>query len=296
MQKVFQQQPFEWLDIIAPTEDELLAIANKYRLNDLSVKDCLEPGHLPKYEEIDDHIFVIARIFDSEVQHKGHSIQDISRKIAIFIGPDFLISIHRTAHGCLKNIYEKHKGKLENPYELLSIILMEVLYSYKTPAMDITNLIDSYESKLFLKDTKSLLLKDIYKLKRHAAVCARILLLSRVVVDKVGQNISKPAEWQDLRDMQLHVETLYSVAGESINNMLNIYLSLSQQKTNEVMRVLTVFSALFMPPTFIVGIYGMNFEYMPELHMPYAYYAVLGIIVIETLIIFLWFRRKHWIL
>ena len=82
---------------------------------------------------------------------------------------------------------------------------------------------------------------------------------------------------------------------EGVPNLLNIYLSLASQKSSEVMRLLTIFSAFFLPLTFIVGIYGMNFDLMPELRMKYGYPGVLMFMAIVTIAIFAWFRRKKWL-
>jgi magnesium transporter len=81
---------------------------------------------------------------------------------------------------------------------------------------------------------------------------------------------------------------------EDINNLMNIYLSISSQRNNEVMRTLTMFTAFFLPTTFIVGLYGMNFEHMPELKHPAGYPVVIGLMILVTMVIYLWFKRKGW--
>jgi magnesium transporter len=93
----------------------------------------------------------------------------------------------------------------------------------------------------------------------------------------------------------LHLETDTDDLHENIHQLLNIYISLASQKTNEVMRILTVFSAFFLPLTFIAGVYGMNFHWMPELHQKYGYPAVIILMALVTLIIFQWFKRKNWL-
>ncbi|HEX5962233.1 MAG TPA: CorA family divalent cation transporter, partial [Gemmatimonadales bacterium] len=93
-------------------------------------------------------------------------------------------------------------------------------------------------------------------------------------------------------------ESMYSYAEElveDVNNLLSIQLALASHRTNEVVRVLTVFSVFFLPLTFIVGIYGMNFEFMPELRKHWGYPAVLAGMGLVTLIIYLWFRRRGWL-
>jgi magnesium transporter len=90
-------------------------------------------------------------------------------------------------------------------------------------------------------------------------------------------------------------DTLVEELHDSVSSLLNIYISLSSQRTNEVMRVLTVFSAFFLPLTFIVGVYGMNFSHMPELIHPYGYLGVWVVMLIVTILIFRWFKQKGWI-
>ena len=108
------------------------------------------------------------------------------------------------------------------------------------------------------------------------------------------EDADKPA-LQDVRDLQVKLVTLYEQVHEDTNNLLNIYLSLSARKTNDVMKILTIFSVFFMPLTFIAGIYGMNFKFMPELTMEYGYPVTLLAMGIIVVVIFIWFRRKHWL-
>jgi magnesium transporter len=100
---------------------------------------------------------------------------------------------------------------------------------------------------------------------------------------------------QDLKDLHVKLITTYDQILEDIYNLLNIYISLSAQKTNEVMKVLTIFSVFFMPLTFIVGIYGMNFKHMPELELTWAYPTVLLSMAVLAVAIYFWFKRKHWL-
>ena len=86
---------------------------------------------------------------------------------------------------------------------------------------------------------------------------------------------------------------VFDEVSEDANNLLNTYLSVNTQKSNDVMKLLTIFSAFFLPLTFIAGIYGMNFEHMPELKWPAGYFFTLGLMFAVAVIIYLWFRRKH---
>jgi magnesium transporter len=100
---------------------------------------------------------------------------------------------------------------------------------------------------------------------------------------------------QDVRDQHLKMQTLYNQVPEDVNNLLNLSMSFAAQKTNEVMKVLTIFSVFFMPLTFIAGIYGMNFHYMPELTRKWGYPGSLALMAIIAIVIYLWFKRKKWL-
>jgi magnesium transporter len=100
------------------------------------------------------------------------------------------------------------------------------------------------------------------------------------------------------RDVQENVESSHFYADElldDVNTVLNVQLALAAHRTGEVMRILTVFSVFFLPLTFVVGVYGMNFDLMPELHARWGYPAVLAAMGLITLMIYLWFRRRGWL-
>src|SRR5690606_2209830 len=100
---------------------------------------------------------------------------------------------------------------------------------------------------------------------------------------------------QDFRDLFSRTSTLYRNTSENTAQLLSIYFNIESNHTNEIMRILTIISVFFMPLTFIVGVYGMNFDIMPELHWKYGYPIVLGAMLLLSLIIYLWFKRKKWL-
>jgi magnesium transporter len=290
------KKKFDWIDVINPTADELRTVAEKHALHSNSVQDSLQPEHLPKFEWIDDTAFIIARVYDHLSFRDADTIQDISNKVAIFVGKNFIITIHRGEQPFLDAIRHKHfeTGQCAVPNDLLIKILYYILQSYVTPSLTLETELDQLESQIVLKNQTHSVLRKLYNLKRKAAVCLRILRLSKTILDNLDRN-TPAAVHQDLREFFLSLETSYDQTIEIANNLLNLYISLSSQRTNEVVRVLTLFSVFFMPLTFIVGIYGMNFDVMPELRHPYGYPMVILIMAGITLGIYLWFKRKRWL-
>ncbi len=297
MQKIIKSKNdsmFEWIDVSNPTMEELEELGAKYKLHPSAVQDCMQPEHLPKYELIDDVHFIICRYYDADCAKNSDSIPELSRKIAIFFTKNFVITIHRKDF----DQYEELKQKLssnKNAFDIVCKVVKSAFATYEEPVMKVDKEIDFYESRIFLKKRIPDLLKNLYLIKRKSYVIRKLFNLSKEIIDNLGVIHKNNPMQQDLEDYYVKYDTQIEEVYDSINSLLNIYISLSSQRTNEVMRTLTVFTAFFLPLTFIVGVYGMNFKFMPELDKPLGYPAVLFLMFAITVFIWVWFKRKGWI-
>ncbi len=288
---------FTWIDIEAPTKDELYAIAEKYGLHPYAVRDCLEPDHLPKHEELGGTDFIITRMLTALPHEKMQSVQEISTKVAIFYNDKLLITIHRLPHLFINELKEKcAAGKqCHSTRELVTRILWNVLHSFDKQAIHLSNEVDKFENKIFVHSDTPVALEDLYYVRSRASICKKLLVFTGEVINSIRNTDNDTVALQDTRDLHTKMITLYGQVYEDVTNLLNIYLSLSAQKTNDVMKVLTIFSVFFMPLTFIAGIYGMNFKYMPELEAKIGYPVALGSMLTISVIIYFWFKRKRWL-
>jgi magnesium transporter len=143
-----------------------------------------------------------------------------------------------------------------------------------------------------LKDYSKISLEDLYFLKSQTRITKKLLHLFQNVINQIEVSETSKTALQDIKDNLLSLILNYDEVQENANNLLNTYLSVNAQKSNDVMKLLTIFSAFFLPLTFIAGIYGMNFENMPELKYHAGYFLTLGIMTFIVIIIFLWFKRK----
>jgi magnesium transporter len=123
-------------------------------------------------------------------------------------------------------------------------------------------------------------------------ITKKLLIIFQNVMDQLEVGRKNKSALQDLKDRLLQLVLKYDEVLENANNLLNSYHSVNSKKTNDTIKLLTVFSAFFLPLTFIVGIYGMNFENMPELAWKYGYFFCLGLMVFISVFIFIWFRRR----
>lgn len=287
---------FEWIDITDPQPGELESIAKEYNLHEESVRDCLQPGHLPKYEKLRNYVFIILRVY-AENDTEADTVQEITNKIAIFTSEKFIITIHRKGWEPIQRISNNFltENDCKAPSHLLTEIIRQGLHTYDEPGQKLTQSLEYYETQVFLTERKISILKGLYFIKRKVDVIRRLLLHTFDVIDEIDEADRSNAYTRDLRDLYVREKSFYDALSENTNHLLNVYFNVAAQRTNEIMRVLTVFSAFFLPLTFIVGIYGMNFHYMPELNWHLGYPFAILMMVAVVILIFVWFRKKKWL-
>jgi magnesium transporter len=287
---------FAWVDITSPTMDDLKRVSEQYNLNNSNLVDCLEPDHLPKFEEGENFNFIILRRIMHN-HHKGYTINALTTKIAIFFNDKTILTIHRLAHDDIQETCEQlmQNGKIVSVDQLLLKIITKVQSSFSDFSSKLNYQIEDAETRLFIRKTAIESIENLYVLKRKTGLCRRLLLLTGEVVHALGHRQKKSFELQDIRDNQIKLQLFYDLLSEDAHNLVSTYMSYNSQKANDVMKVLTVFSAFFLPLTFIVGVYGMNFKVMPELEWDYGYPAVWVLMVGVLVSIFIWVKRRNWL-
>jgi len=282
---------FEWIDVPEPTEQEMEGLANTYHLHESSMLDCTQSGHLPKFEEFNLYTFIILRIYQPDVDLEADSVQELTNKVSLFITEKAVITVHRKPWPQLEAIAKTlhDEGGCASIRHLVARIIKAALHTYDVPGQRLTNTLETYERKVFLAERQVSLLQHLYYIKRKLDVIKRLLVVTYEVVEHFDSAEKTTATSRDVRDLYVKQKMFYDAASENVNQLLNIYFNISAQRTNDTMRVLTIFSVFFMPLTFIVGVYGMNFKYMPELDWQYSYPLVIASMAAIGVGIFWWF-------
>lgn len=288
-QNKIQFDNFSWIDICQPDKASLDKIAEEYQLDYFQIKDSLEQGHLPKFEKQPKYNFLILRGFTSSIEQGATTINELSSKIAFFYNDHKLITIHRSQFSFLETVKKDHKS----PEEILVYLIHKMVETYQVPLNELDEKIIQIEKTIFLKDDSKVSLEDLYFLKAQTRITKKILQIFQNVTNQIEVSENSKTAIQDIKDRLLSLILNYDEVLENANNLLNTYLSLNAQKSNDVMKLLTIFSAFFLPLTFVAGIYGMNFDNMPELKWQTGYFLTLGVMAAIALIIYLWFKRKR---
>ncbi len=300
MQILFDNNKLKWINLQNPTKIELNEIASKYCFQKLTIEDSLEPGHLPKYESDDSNIsFLLIRFFDKEHRMLKNTVREFSHKISIYFGPDIIITVHQKETDIFENIQRKYLSVLDpakvTSKGILYRIISETIKTYEEPAYLMDEEVNQLEHLIFTDDFRKIKLPTLYKIKREATACKKILDYTLEALKEYQADNKKTSSSQDLYEENVKMLHLHSQIVEDVQSLLTIYLSLNGQKSNEIMQTLTVFSAFFLPLTFIAGIYGMNFDFMPELNYKLGYPICLLVMLLVVIFIYFWFKKKRYL-
>lgn len=294
---IYRDSLCEWVDVEAPTEEDLKFLHERYEINNLLLEDTLDPNHLPKYEEDGNVKFFLLRE-STELERKNlNTISDISTKIGIFLINNTIITIHRMK---TKSIVHTKKQLSSTQDQVTSekialMIALLIMKSFDDESVNLMETMDNIENEIFLKNTNHTnQIRRLYKLKRKSGLNSRVLSISTDAIDKFKLLNLQDSEVVDLKDKHKDVVADFDHLNIQITNLISMFLALSDQKANQVMKVLAIYSVYFLPITFIAGLYGMNFDNMPELRHKYGYYITLGVMAAVVVCTFIYARRKQW--
>jgi magnesium transporter len=304
---LLKSENFQWIDFENPTREDLEKIGLRFNLHNTSIQDCLDPEHLPKLEVISDLQFLILRAPEENPPDRGVSVQDLTRKIAVFVGPKFLITIHRASLNCIEKaplLRQLSNVSSDHSSEALSLLVESVLLQFEKTIDGFFSHLDQLEASAFnVPGSKTFKLKSAYYFKRKTFVFKMIIKLTRDAINRMSHTSSYHAPFvQNLKEncesLYFYVDELY----ENINTLITLHISLSTQKTTEasyrtgeIVRILTLFSIFLLPLNVITGIYGMNFEHMPELSSRWGYPMALLSMLIIVMGTYHFLRKKGWL-
>ena len=295
---IFKTPDIEWEDFENPSKDEMESLCGEIAFPKALVKDALNPLHLPKFERFQNNLFLIMRHFDFKAPKTSDSLRTLTRKISIIVLEKKIITIHRSSSPLIKEcvlLLEADKSLGFSTVALALFLIRRCWSSFDILLEGAEQDLEKFEAEVFEDKSRPSVLKQIHIMSRRLSLTKRLLLHSLTTF----QRISFPtndymATIQDCKETADHLIFFSDELGEDSIYLINLHLALASYSTGEVMRVLTLFSVFFMPLTFIVGIYGMNFAHMPELHWEYGYAITWAVMALVCISIGIWFYRKGW--
>jgi magnesium transporter len=296
---IIGQQTVYWLQVQGLHDIAAIArLGRLFSLHPLVQEDILDTTHRPKAEDYGAYLFITLKIPVLDRENDERWLNQVS----LVLGANYVISFIENPSSSLAGLEkwmagEKWRRSNYNAGYLLYSILDAIIDGYYV-YLDAWQ--DDYEAleKDILHDPATGLLPRIMDMKHEAINIRKTLWPLREIVTQLNrQGLMPEGGGLYLRDIGDHVIQLIDSADgfrDLMNAALDIYLSSINNRTNDVMKVLTIFASLFMPLTFMTSLYGMNFQYMPELSFPWAYPALLGLLAALVVIMLMFFRRRRW--
>ncbi|CAF3531248.1 unnamed protein product [Rotaria sp. Silwood1] len=291
-----------WIDITGVHDKAVLAsISQRFKIHPLVILDIETNEQRTKLDVFEDALFLVVKlIYPDHITQKIHIEQ-----ISFYLKDNILITFQEKSNNIfdrIRNRIRHNKGRVRrSKIDYLFYSLMDTIVDKYMDVLNIANTkveaIDHQLMQTLSRDT----LETIYDLKRDMLDYRRLIsplkeIINRLQKEEETQIIQESTiiYLKDLFDHIVQVTDTIDTYREMLASFIDFYMMLNSNAMNEVVKTLTIISTIFIPLTFIVGIYGMNFENMPELRWKYSYYIVLSVMVLLTLIMLTWFKRKKW--
>ena len=291
-----------WINLDGLSDTDLIgALGQHFGLHPLVQEDILNTEQRPKMEDFDNYIYVVLKmLFQPENTDSIHEEQ-----VSLIMGPDFVLSIQEQPGDVFQPIRDRllaGKGRIRIAgTDYLTYALIDVIVdNYFIILEQLGERIADMEDEVLQEPTPDTL-ETIHRLKHDLIHLRKSVWPLRELISGLQRSDSEMISNTTkifLRDVYDHtiqvIDTIESFR-DMVSSMMDIYLSSVSNRMNEIMKVLTLIATVFMPLTFIVGVYGMNFNYMPELHWKWGYPAVLGVMLCIGVCMWILFKRKKWL-
>ena len=293
-----------WVDMENPDDDEFeLVLREAFRFHPLAVEDVVSDVHVPKLDDYSSYLFIVFHT----VTMGDESMDFDTDEIDTFLGGHFLVTIHTEPRRSLDRLWEEETERFREPTRTPSLVLYTLLdrqVDGYIPMIDLfEERLDELGDEIFLSNSHDdkVVLNELLTAKSSALRLRRVLYPQRELLSRLANQTYAPIPDDSrlyFRDVYDHVTRLADLA-ESTRDLATVtietYLALVNNRMNEVMKVLTVIATIFMPLGFLASVYGMNFDYMPELHVRWAYPLVWALFLLTAGGMLTFFVRRRWL-
>lgn len=280
---------------------EIEKIGNHYKLHPLLLEDVVNISQRPKIDEYDSYLFVVLKMLYYNADEKV-----VAEQVSFVLGPNYVLSFQEAEGDVFDSVRDRIRHKKGRIRELGSDYLLYALIDAVTDHYfmiieTMGNKIEDLEDNLFNGQSQHEISQQIQDLKREVLKVRRAIFPLREIINRIEKTDNElilPKTLHYFRDIYDHIIQIsenIDIYREMIWGLMDMYMTSISNKMNEVMKVLTIIATIFIPLTFIAGIYGMNFENIPELKFEYGYYALWVVMVLLFLGMLAYFRRKKWL-
>jgi len=296
---------FVWIGLHEPDTDEMTVVAELFGLHELAVEDAVSAYQRPKMDRYDSYLFLVLKTVCYVEHTTGSAVEIVQNgEIMMFLGADFIITVRHGSHSQLTGVRAGLEADPEQlaigPASVMHAIADRIVDEYLSVVEAVEDDIDDMENSVFTTE-KPVDIEQIYLLKREILGLRRAVTPLAPALRALSgtQHPLVPAEIREyFRDVEDHLSVVadrVSTFDEMLTTLVSAALAEVTTRQNEDMRKISAWAAIALVPTAIAGIYGMNFEHMPELSWTYVYPLAIGLIVCVCILLFMLLRRRGWL-
>ena len=297
----WREQPDSWIWVDLydePAAEEQAFLAEQFALDGGAIAEAQRDRHPPSFEVFEDYIYLLLKPLDAV----SHSLDFNTLQLAMFAGPRFLVTRHSREAPYLASRWqglEQGGCAGQSPMSLVATMGRRVAQRYGQVLLDLEQRLDIIEDELFDSPTDTLM-KELVGYNTGLRKMHRILAYYVDVFGDLRQHLEKTGNHHhdDFDDIYALIERFSSLSAlyqNVVTDLIDAYISLNGHRLNQIMKVLTIVTVIFVPLTLLVGVYGMNFENMPELKSKHGYYILLSTMAGVAMVLLFVFRKVRWV-
>jgi len=292
--------PVVWIDVAGFRDLDLLRrIGEQFGLHRLALADVVNVHQRAKVEDYGTHEFLVLRMIDAANPHD-------TEQLGVFVGPGFVLTFQEREGDCFGMVRQRladpaGQMRTRGSDYLAYALLDAVVDAYFPPVEQIDARLEGCEAGILSGSADQGALRELHAVRRHLLVMRRAIWPLREATSSLVRGEAKHFSadvWPYLRDVHDHVVQLLDLLEnyrETCSSLLDLQMTSVNHRLNEVMKLLTIISTIFIPLTFVVGIYGMNFDYLPELRVWWGYPTCLAVMAAIAACMLIWFRKRRWL-
>ncbi len=289
-----------WVDMCKPTDQESFILTHDFKFHPLAIEDVISEKLRTKIDDYDDYLFLVFQAVDYIGREEGLKVTEVD----CFLSKNSLVTVHYDDHRLFDYLYhrsERDERVVSRGADfLLHAVIDAVVDNYNTTLDIFEYEVDQIEDDVLGQPDEDTV-KSIFTMRRDIVQLKRIVLPQKEALAKLSHPgwrlISDRATvyFADIHDHLIRINDVADTHREILNSSIEIYFSTVSTKTNEIIKFLTIFTVLSIPPTFLVGLWGMNFKLMPELDWKFGYLVAVSFMLSIVLGLIAFFRKKKWL-
>ncbi|ULC60732.1 magnesium/cobalt transporter CorA [Flaviramulus sp. BrNp1-15] len=298
----FEKGTITWININGLNHvDAIEKIGAHYELHPLVLEDIVNISQRPKIDEYDHYLFVVLKMLYYDANENI-----VSEQVSFILGEDYVLTFQEAegdVFDAVRDRIKQAKGRVRTmPADYLLYTLIDAIVDHYFSVIEILgDKIEDFETAIFAGEVDNDVSQKIQDLKREILRVRRSIFPLREVINRIEKNDDSLIHkntltyYRDIYDHLIQVTENIDIYREMIWSLMDMYMTTISNKMNEVMKVLTIMASIFIPLTFIAGIYGMNFEYIPELQYKYGYFVIWGVMIAIFIGMLVYFKRRKWL-